>query len=197
LLLWIDNAQIDVHVSWHDISPNNAYTLLWAISLSRVLDMSRIDRESLQAVASQCPGFQARATARAVTRFYNACFKPLGLTAEQFSLLVGIAASEKATLVDLATSAGVDATTLSRNVQNLEERGWVCAEGGRGPAGKRLSLTVSGRRLMVDAYPVWKWAKEKLSRRLGDKRLRSASRAMADLAKAAEASSSASEPSSR
>ena len=115
-------------------------------------DVSGFDRESLKAVAAECPGFQARATARVVTRFYNACFKPLGLTAEQFSLLVGIGASEAATLVDLAVSAGVDATTLSRNVQNLEERGLVRAEGGRGRAGKRLSLTSSGRRLMVDAF---------------------------------------------
>jgi len=140
----------------------------------------------------------ARATARAVTRFYNACFKPLGLTAEQFSLLVGIGAAEGPTLVDLAASAGVDATTLSRNVQNLEGRGLVRAEGGRGRAGKRLNLTRSGRRLMVDAFPVWKRAKAELSRHLGDKRLRSARRAMAELAKAAEGLSSvAFEPSHR
>ena len=96
------------------------------------------------------------APARAVTRYYNASFKPFGLTAEQFSLLVGIGAAEGATLIDLAVGAGVDATTLSRNVQNLEGRGLVHAEGGRGRAGKRLSLTNAGRRLMVDALPVWK-----------------------------------------
>jgi DNA-binding MarR family transcriptional regulator len=152
--------------------------------------VSGFDPESLKGVAAECPGFQARATARAITRYYNACFKPFGLTAEQFSLLVGIGAAEGATLVDLAVSAGVDATTLSRNFQNLEGRGLVRAEGGRGRAGKRLGLTSSGRRLMVDAFPVWKWAKAELSRHLGDKRLRSTRRAMAELAKAAEALSS-------
>jgi DNA-binding MarR family transcriptional regulator len=160
--------------------------------------MSGFDPESLKGVAAECPGFQARATARAITRYYNACFKPFGLTAEQFSLLVGIGAAEGPTLVDLAASAGVDATTLSRNVQNLEGRGLVRAEGGRGRAGKRLNLTRSGRRLMVDAFPVWKRAKAELSRHLGDKRLRSARRAMAELAKAAEGLSSvAFEPSHR
>jgi DNA-binding MarR family transcriptional regulator len=149
------------------------------------------DTEPLKRVAAECPGFQARATARSVTRYYNVYFKPLGLTAEQFSLLVGIGAAERATLVDLAFSAGVDATTLSRNVQNLESRGLVRAEGGRGRAGKRLGLTKSGRRLMVEALPVWKWAKAELARRMGDKKLRSAQRAMAELAEAAKASSSA------
>jgi len=144
----------------------------------------------LKGVAADCPGFQARATARTLTRYYNACFKPLGLTAEQFSLLVGIGAAEGATLVDLAASAGVDTTTLSRNVQNLEGRGLVRAEGGRGRAGKRLSLTNSGHGLMADALPVWNWAKAELSRRLGDKKLRAARQAMAELAKAAEMSPS-------
>lgn len=147
--------------------------------------MSGIDPEFLRDVAIECPGFQARATARAVTRYYNACFKPLGLTAEQFSLLVGVGAAEGSTLIDLAVSAGVDATTLSRNVRNLEARGLISAEGGRGRAGKRLNLTRSGHRLMADAFPLWKSAKAELSRYMGDDRLRSATRAMAELAEAA------------
>ena len=154
------------------------------IGLSRGVDVSVFDPKYFRDVAAECPGFQARATARAVTRYYNACFKPLGLTAEQFSLLIGIGAAEGATVVDLAASAGVDATTLSRNVQNLEVRGLVRAEGGRGRAGKRLNLTRSGYQLVADALPIWKTAKEELSHQMGDDRLRSATRAMAELAKA-------------
>lgn len=161
-------------------------------------DVNGFDPKSLKNVATECPGFQARATARAITRFYNACFRQFGITAEQFSLLVGIGAAEKTTIVELAASAGVDATTLSRNVSNLEERDLVRAEGGRGRAGKRLSLTCSGRRLMVDAFPVWEWAKAELSRHLGEKGLRSARQAMAELAEAAQASACvALEPSHR
>ncbi|WP_061532771.1 MarR family winged helix-turn-helix transcriptional regulator [Collimonas arenae] len=151
--------------------------------------MNGFDPESLKSVAAECPGFQARATARALTRYYNACFKPLGLTAEQFSLLVGIGATEGATLVDLADRAGVDPTTLSRNVQNLESRDLVRAEGGRGRAGKRLALTISGRQLVVDAFPVWNCAKAELALRIGEEKLHSAKQAMAELAEAAESSS--------
>ena len=150
--------------------------------------MNSFDPESLKGVAAECPGFQARATARAVTRYFNVCFKPLGLTAEQFSLLVGIGAAEGTTLVDLADSAGVDATTLSRNVRNLERRGMVRAKGGRGRAGKRLSLTKSGNQRMVDALPAWERAKEELARRLGDENVRSIRQGMAELAEAAESS---------
>lgn len=151
--------------------------------------MADFDSESLKGVEAECPGFRARATARALTRYYNAWFKPLGLTAEQFSLLVGIGAAEGVTLVGLADRAGVDPTTLSRSVQNLESRDWISAEGGRGRAGKRLALTPSGRRLVVDALPLWNGAKSELTRRMGEEKLYSANQVMAELAKAAESSS--------
>lgn len=149
--------------------------------------VSDINPETLKRVAAECPGYQARATARVITRYYNACFKPVGLTAEQFSLLVGIGAADGATVVDLAASAGVDATTLSRNVQNLEARGLVLAEGGRGRAGKRLSLTDDGRGLMAQAFTLWAEAKAELARRMGDDKLIATREAMADLANAAGA----------
>jgi hypothetical protein len=38
---------------------------------------------------------------------------------------------------------------------------------------------------MEEAFPVWKSAKAELSRHMGDERLQSATRAMAELAKAA------------
>lgn len=152
------------------------------MELSRGVGVNGFDPESLKGVAEECPGFQARATARALTRYYNTCFKPLGLTAEQFSLLVGIGAAEGATLVDLADRAGVDPTTLSRNVQNLESRNLVHAKGGRGRAGKQLALTTTGRQLMVDAFPVWNCAKAELARRMGAEKLRLARQAMAELA---------------
>ena len=147
--------------------------------------MNGLNSGSLKDVAAECPGFQARVTSRAVTRFYNTFFKPLGLTSEQFSLLVGIGAAEGSTLVDLADSARIDATTISRNVRNLERRDLVRAIGGRGRAGKRLSLTNSGNQLLIDALPVWNLAKEELSRRMGVEKLGSTKRAMAELAEAA------------
>ncbi|CAJ0780508.1 hypothetical protein LMG18090_01200 [Ralstonia mannitolilytica] len=150
--------------------------------------MKGFDPEALKNVAAECPGFQARATARALMRYYNACFKPLGLTAEQFSLLVGIGEAEGTTLVELADKAGVDPTTLSRSVQNLESRDLLLATGGRGRAGKQLSLTASGRRLVADALPVWSAAKAELAGQMGDKALRSATQALAKLARAAESS---------
>lgn len=137
-------------------------------------------------VETECPAFQARVTARALTRYYNACFRPLGITAEQFSLLVGIGGSQEPTLADLAARAGVDATTLSRSVKTLEQNNLVSSQGGRGRAGKRLLLTDAGQRLMTEAMGVWEDARNRLGMTLGEETSRVAARVLSDLAAAAQ-----------
>ncbi|WP_316198428.1 MarR family winged helix-turn-helix transcriptional regulator [Bradyrhizobium sp. SZCCHNS2002] len=148
------------------------------------------DSDLYRLIETECPAFQARATARAVTRFYNACFRSLGITAEQFSLLVGIGGSHEPTLAELAARAGVDATTLSRNVKSLEQRGLVYSQGGLGRAGKRLVLTDKGRRLMEAAIVVWERARARLTDILGEETSHVARNSMSRLTQAAQTAAS-------
>lgn len=143
-------------------------------------------------VETECPAFQARVTARALTRYYNACFRPLRITAEQFSLLVGIAGSREPSLAELAARAGVDATTLSRSVKSLQASNLVRDLGGRGRGGKRLVLTDEGLRVMEQAIAAWERARTRLAAALGDEEASRAARsAMSRLAAAAQAAISA------
>ncbi|WP_262269470.1 MarR family winged helix-turn-helix transcriptional regulator [Microvirga yunnanensis] len=71
-------------------------------------------------------------------------FGPRGITAEQFSLLVGIGGSREPTLAELAARAGVDATTLSRSVTSLERRGLV-RNHGAGPGRQTPGADRCGR----------------------------------------------------
>ena len=130
--------------------------------------MNNIDVALLKIIPEVCPVFQARATARAITRYYNACLRPFGLTAEQFSLLVGIGG----------------ATTLSRNIGSMVSRGIIDAVGGRGRAGKRLTLTAEGWSLLEQVIPVWKAAMEELSHRMGSEQLSMTTNMMRSLGKA-------------
>lgn len=148
------------------------------------------DSDRYRRIEIECPAFQARATARALTRFYNACFRSLGVTSEQFSLLVGISGSHEPTLAELAARAGVDATTLSRNVRTLEQRSLVHSQGGLGRAGKRLVLTDEGRRLMDAAILVWERARARLTDILGEEASHVASNVMSRLAQAAQIAAS-------
>ena len=130
---------------------------------------------------------QARATAR-VDELLHARPKPYGLTAEQFSPLVGIGATREASVGSWAASAGVDASMLSRNVQNLERGGLLCVDGCRGRGGKQLALSDIGRDLMVRALPFWDAARAGLSGRFGEEKLQSPRRVMCEPAKAADTS---------
>jgi len=141
-------------------------------------------------IESECPAFQARVTARALTRYYNTCFRPLGITAEQFSLLVGIGGSREPTVAALAARAGVDATTLSRGVRGLELRNLVRNLGGKGRAGKRLVLTKEGRRLLDKSMATWERARVQLAEVLGEEASHVARSVMAQLAVAAQAAAS-------
>lgn len=145
--------------------------------------INNIDVGLLKTIPEVCPAFQARDTARAITRYYNACFRPFGLTAEQFSLLVGIAGTPNETVAELAARAGVDATTLSRNIRSMESRGIIDSAGGRGRAGKRLTLTAEGWRLLEQVIPVWTSVKEKLSHQMGREQLSLTTNMMRSLAK--------------
>jgi DNA-binding MarR family transcriptional regulator len=124
--------------------------------------------ELYRRVETECPAFQARVTARVLTRYHNACFRPLGITAEQFTFLVGIGGSREPALAELAVRAGVDATTLSRSVKSLERRGLVRSHGGRGRAGKRMVLTDAGVRLTSEAMAAWERARIRLTEALGE-----------------------------
>lgn len=114
-------------------------------------------------IEAECPAHQTRVAARALSRYFNAAFRELGITGEQFSLLVGIGGSDAPTIADLAERGGADATTLTRSVQMLERRELVRSDGGRGRRGKRLSLTSDGRRLLEQAVVEWGKARTGLS----------------------------------
>src|SRR6266545_7914877 len=112
-----------------------------------------LSSESLQLIATVCIGHRTRMAARALTRHYNAHFRPLGLTAGQFGILVALARQPGQTVGVLAEAVGIDATTMVRGIQQLERRGLVESTGGRGRQCKKSALTKPGLRLLSKAIP--------------------------------------------
>jgi DNA-binding MarR family transcriptional regulator len=123
--------------------------------------------------------------ARALTRHYNSHFRPLGLTAGQFGILVALAGEPGQTVVMLAESNGIDATTMVRGIQQLERRGLVESIGGRGRQSKKSSLTKSGVRLLQRAIPRWEAAYAAIADELGSAPLKRALTTLAALERAA------------
>ncbi len=81
-------------------------------------------RSQSRALIDSCPGLGVRAAARAITQAMDRALAPTGLGIAQLGLMAQIAAAEDDTLGALARRAGVDPSTLSRNLRVLEAEGW-------------------------------------------------------------------------
>jgi DNA-binding MarR family transcriptional regulator len=109
---------------------------------------------------SLCMVSNARMAARAVTRRYDAYLRPYGVTASQFSLLGAMSMRPGQTVSALAEERGFERTTLTRNLDRLEEMGLVVsAAWGRG---RVPALTRRGEALLKDLLPLWRKAQADL-----------------------------------
>jgi DNA-binding MarR family transcriptional regulator len=124
---------------------------------------SRSDRVSeLSArVVSECAGGGLRRASRAITRFYEAAFAPLGLTGTQFSILVAVHLRGPVPLSRLAEGLVLDRTSLYRAVKPLVRRRCLRILPGQTRRERTATLTEGGRRLLAEALPIWKDVQER------------------------------------
>ena len=123
-----------------------------------------LDR-TLEEIGNSCFCLQARMTARAVTRRYNAVLAPLGLEVTEFSLLGAIAYGRARSVAEIAERLAFERTTLVRNLKRMAERGLIAPAGARGRA-VRYELTRRGSAVLEQALPLWRKAQKAVERRL-------------------------------
>jgi DNA-binding MarR family transcriptional regulator len=123
-----------------------------------------LDR-TLEEIGRDCFCLQARMTARAITRRYNALLAPLGLEVTEFSLLGAIAYGRARSVAAIAERLAFERTTLVRNLKRMAERGLIAPAGGGG-RGVRYELTTQGDAALKQALPLWRKAQRAVARRL-------------------------------
>jgi DNA-binding MarR family transcriptional regulator len=123
------------------------------------------------AVPRGCTNFKLRQLLRAVARHYDAHFARAGLKGTQFSLLSAIVSTEPVRPAELARAMGLDASTLTRNLQVLVEQGWVVQGPGDDARSRRIEATVAGRAKQAEARRHWKKAQLELNATLGIERV--------------------------
>ena len=120
----------------------------------------------LNALISDCACLKVRTASRAVTRFYDEAFRPIGLRATQLTVLVAVTFGEAVSIAWLSRLLGMDRSTLTRNLRPLEDKGLVAL----GPEGhhrsRTLSVTSKGEQLVHKALPLWEKTQEKLREEL-------------------------------
>ena len=108
--------------------------------------------------AASCLALRIRRMSRIITRFYDDALRPLGITASQFTLLTTLAKRDSITAVEIGHALDIEKSTLSRNLKRLLALGHMTMDPPAGRRGRGLHLTMQGKTVIKDAFPVWRSA---------------------------------------
>ena len=109
----------------------------------------------------ECRCLNAQREARQLARRYDAALKPVGLTSGQFAILASLNQPEPTPLSRVAEALGLERTTLTRNLQPLEDAKLVgTAPGSSDRRMRHLLLTAAGRDRLRMAMPLWREAQQ-------------------------------------
>ena len=113
-------------------------------------------------ISKHCLAVRLRRMNRAVTAIYDDAIRPLGAKVSQLNILVVADRRGATTPTDVGRILHLEASTLSRNLERMRRRGWIESVPSAGDARLQpFRLTDSGRRLLSEAYPMWKDAQKK------------------------------------
>jgi DNA-binding MarR family transcriptional regulator len=118
-----------------------------------------------------CTNLKLRQLDRVVTRHYDAYLSATGIKNTQYSLLSYVAALGPIRPSDLAQRMGLDASTLTRNLQPLVSQGWLRLGPGDDARSRQIEATKEGHAKRSEAKREWKRAQLALNARLGAKQV--------------------------
>ena len=101
----------------------------------------------------------------ALNDIYDENMNVPGLSISQYQLIVNLQRLGHANTTEWSEYAGLNRSTMVRNVRTLEKNGWVeVVEGG---PGKQFALTAAGVRTLEEARPGWQKTQDAIVRYLG------------------------------
>jgi DNA-binding MarR family transcriptional regulator len=109
-----------------------------------------------------CACATLRRTARLVTQLYDEELRP-HIEVPQFALLSVLEQSPACPQSRLAKSAGIDKTTISRNLALMRRKGWIEDAHSDDPRDRPVRITAAGRNVLRAARPGWNRAQKRLS----------------------------------
>jgi DNA-binding MarR family transcriptional regulator len=129
--------------------------------MTKKLDLSAMEN---------CVCFNLRSVTRAVTRFFDAEVRRLGVRPTQTPILGALQARDGWSMAELSEWLGMERTTLVRNLRPLQRDGLVRAKGGGRGGHVELAITEKGRATLAKTIPVWRAAQDKVVAILGRER---------------------------
>lgn len=118
-----------------------------------------------------CTNFKTRQLSRLLSRHYDAELAAVGLKTTQYSLLTHVLRLGPLAPGELARHMGLDASTLTRNLQPMVAAGWLLQEAGADARSRSVSITAAGRDKQGEAQRRWKAAQQQVNELLGTDRV--------------------------
>jgi DNA-binding MarR family transcriptional regulator len=135
------------------------------------IEISSQQKIVMQKTASSCAAINLRKASRVISQFYDSTLEPSGLTSTQFTLLVGIAVRAPVGITQLANHLVMDRTTLTRDLQRLEDQKFVEIVAGTDRRSKMVTLTEAGQAALKLAVPLRAKAHRHVVQGIGQDRL--------------------------
>lgn len=118
-------------------------------------------------IAQHCLCQRARQLSRNVTALYDHALVPLNLTANQFTVLVMLAAVGPVRQGRIGQILTMDKSTVSRTVGRLARMGHVQTAAGDDGRQRRVALTAHGRQAVRRGWALWRRAQQEANKALG------------------------------
>ena len=134
-------------------------------SMRRPKQQPKTLRTDVAALIEVCVGLHSRLAARRITQFLDRELAGAGVSLAQLGLMAHIATTSDDTLSALAQRAGLDQSTLSRNLRTLEVEELIEIATVEADLRRRMVwLTEAGVRRLERAIPFWREAHAKLAK---------------------------------
>lgn len=116
----------------------------------------------------RCNCARIRRAARNITRFYDACLAPVGITASQFTLLGYLKHQGPMRMGELAELLAMDRATLGHNLRPLERDGLLEIIPSKEDRRARVAaITTAGLHRVKQGRPFWDHAQRAFERAFG------------------------------
>lgn len=114
-----------------------------------------------------CVCINFRRIANTITELYDRALKPLGVSVNQYSLLVNTSRMEGCGTGELAQRVKLEKSTLVRTLRPLLRDGLIVDKSSDARRRRRLYLTPTGEEVLKNAFPLWSKAQEEVIAGIG------------------------------
>jgi DNA-binding MarR family transcriptional regulator len=134
-----------------------------------MIDVIDSTHASVPGISSDtCNCAQLRKASRRVTRLYDDALAPIGLGANQYSILAQLNHAGPSAIGDLAGLLVMDRSTLGHLLRPLEKRRLVRLDVSDQDGRSRIAdLTPAGRAVVASGRPLWARAQQRFAKAVG------------------------------